>query len=622
MTDKTENTLLDCNGQHLFEFPYALLSLNASSIRMQNFRRNDWKQQSGLIELIDAPSGWSGLRELRLPRNNINSIKNPVFSSLTRLTRLSLDHNKLEALTNWTFIGLSRLLLLDCSYNAIASLDIAAFAPLSSLIELDMSHNLISRIPNGLFKGLLSLQHLNLDQNSIGEIQPDALTGLNLVHLNIAFNPTTESVLQELKLSELHNLQYCDLSHCKMSTIPQNLPATIRDIRLSGNNFTSLTRKCFERYLKLAVLTLDDCNIHHMEDGALGVLGSLQHLWMQNNFVRTFPKGLPSKLKGLYLDQNLIRSLRRSDFGQLFDVEEIRLQRNQISVIESCAFCDMPHLNLLDLRANRLDMLNTSLFPTDNSLSKLDLSLNPLRIINSAVFAASSMLKQLEMSRVDTLSVNSQEMLSFLPHLTALDTSGSPALAEQLLRELTASPSNTTFLLPHLHSLNIRNCGLSFVNFQLRPLFSRLNRIKMTQNNIDCSTESRWLIEMVQTHPSRFQRAQELSCSGPGALKDRKLLSVNPKVLRASQQPRPGSTTTRLFHATEGWRTRNLTRQFPVHQFGHSMGSAFDLSHYGRLAPTVDMTAEISGQAPVAVQQDVFIPRLDFRAYLGGSRGE
>ena len=217
---------------------------------------------------------------------------------------------------------------------------------------------------------------------------------------------------------------------------------------------------------------------------------------------------------------------------KISDLEEIHLRRNDITSIEACSFCDLPHLHLLNLRANRIPMVNSSLFPMVNSISKLDLSANPLRFMGKEFLTPLSALKQLEMSRIDT-EVNVQITVkdgAILPSLTSLDISSSPLLAEKLIHLISEHEDGN--LLPKLHLINMRNCHLSFFDGSLQPFFSRLSKIKLAQNPISCSLPNRWMVEMMQSETDKFFKAQELKCYGPKSFKDRKILSLNPAVLR------------------------------------------------------------------------------------------
>ena len=260
---------------------------------------------------------------------------------------------------------------------------------------------------------------------------------------------TWEKIKQELFLSLWRSIPskliHCSfvfsrtshLSHSGFREVPANLRATIRDIRLTGNKLDHLNNRSLSNYTALAVLVLDDCGLRTIAPDTFTHTPGLQRLWLNANRLQTVPAHLPSSLKGLYLEENNIKSIERADFDRLEDLEELHLQRNQISVVEAGAFTSQLRLTALDLRANRLDTLNVPVFPAVNSLSRLDLSMNPLRTIGRDFLVGLRTVKQLEMSRVNGVAVEMpEEGFVWLGHLTSLDLSGSPVLARQFLHEV------------------------------------------------------------------------------------------------------------------------------------------------------------------------------------------
>ncbi|XP_055341474.1 podocan-like [Paramacrobiotus metropolitanus] len=515
---------MSCNGEHIFPFPVRFPATTAR-VALKNFRKNDLHpgDMDGLL------SNASHLQELRLQHCGLNVVRNSALQLLKGLKRLDLSENRLSQISNLTFIGLSSLLYLDLSSNRIAAIDPASFAYLRDLIRLDLNANKLTKLPNDLLTGLVSLHYLNLEVNHIGDIHTAVFSPTTqLVHLNLAMNPI-QSV--EKVTLELPHLQYADFSHNRLSTVPQNLPVTIRDIRLSGNKLSVLNRQMLGRYRDLAILVADDCNITSIANDTFADIHALQRIWLNGNQLREVPTELPVSLRALYLDENSIRLLSRKHWRMLPDVEEIHLRRNQITSIEYCAFCDVPRLHLLDLRANRLEMLNDTLFPLVNSLSTLDLSANPLGMLGKNFLDGLTGLKQLEVNRVDSTAFAVEiPTVHALSRLVTLDVSGSPAIAAKLLH--LAAITNDSSFLPKLHTINLRNTNLALLGEELFPFFARLSRIKLVQNWISCSLWNKWLIQMIQTDTDRFFKAQDLKCASPKVLKDRKILTINSDTLR------------------------------------------------------------------------------------------
>ena len=250
LCNAAEEKSINCNGELIFPFPRKFPP-DVLRLTMYNFRKTDLHP----LDMMSLHNS-TELRELRLQRNGVNILHNRSFITLKKLKRLDVSENKLSQITNLTFIGLSSLLYLDLSSNRIAIIDPGSFAYLRDLIRLELSSNKLTSLPSELFQGLTSLQYLSLEVNHIVNMQENTFLQLNqLVHLNLAMNPIEE--LENVSL-QLPHLQYADFSHCRLTKVPQNLPATIRDIRLSGNKLGTVYRRDLEIYQNLAILVLGD----------------------------------------------------------------------------------------------------------------------------------------------------------------------------------------------------------------------------------------------------------------------------------------------------------------------------------------------------------------------------
>ena len=103
--------------------------------------------------------------ELRLDRNDLESLPDDVFDGLDGLRRLRLNDNDLATLPKGAFDGLDGLRRLYLNDNDLDDLPDGAFDHLESLRRLRLNDNDLSELPDGVFDGLTGLRELWLHSN-------------------------------------------------------------------------------------------------------------------------------------------------------------------------------------------------------------------------------------------------------------------------------------------------------------------------------------------------------------------------------------------------------------------------------------------------------------------------
>lgn len=132
-----------------------------------------------------------------------------------------------------------------------------------------------------LLQGLRYLQYVNLDGNNLGSMDPSTFSNLPaLAHLILSSNPLT-SLGTGLYWNS--RVQFVDLSHVGLTSIPPSLTKTVRDFRCTNNNLTLIRQSDFESYPNVGLLVLDENEISDVEDDAFGRLDFLTTLWMNGN---------------------------------------------------------------------------------------------------------------------------------------------------------------------------------------------------------------------------------------------------------------------------------------------------------------------------------------------------
>ncbi|XP_051551953.1 SLIT and NTRK-like protein 6 [Myxocyprinus asiaticus] len=111
------------------------------------------------------------------------------------------------------------------------------------------------------------------------------------------------------------------------------------------------------------------CNV----DNVFKPYSGLQELSLSHNQLAHFPRGLPSSLETLQLQENQITYITVGSLRQLGNLTRLDLKDNRIQVIQPGALLRLTRLRMLTLKGNRLSRLPANL---PSSLTHLDVSAN------------------------------------------------------------------------------------------------------------------------------------------------------------------------------------------------------------------------------------------------------
>lgn len=229
---------------------------------------------------------------------------------------------------------------------------------LPGIVVCDLSCNNISTFPNPLLMGK-SLEEINLSCNKI-HVLP-ALEGpeahLNsLTHLDLSLNP-----LDYLPSSLFHlpKLDTLILARCHLDRIEVPLEGlrpvapSLKTLDLSHNKFTTLPDS-------LAILrSLEVLNMSSNELTAVprcvSELPALAEFWATGNRISALPSRIPSTLRVLVANGNLIEGVPKE--WELPQLSVLHLAHNRIAKLRAEFFECFPELTSLDLSANKLTAL-------------------------------------------------------------------------------------------------------------------------------------------------------------------------------------------------------------------------------------------------------------------------
>ncbi|XP_017770923.1 PREDICTED: chaoptin isoform X2 [Nicrophorus vespilloides] len=228
----------------------------------------------------------------------------PFFLQSTGLYKLTVKHNPLTHIPDEAFLGLER-----------------------SLWELDLSHNQLTKVPNRALRYLQKLRRLDLAGNDISEILPENWRGLD------------------------NSLETLDLSDNCINHLPTDafsgLPI-LDTIDLRGNHLRRIDPSVFRDGMgKLANLILADNQLSAIPYQALQPLKMLKTLDISYNCINKIQPELTSETQ---------------NFNYMMNLNTLRLDYNDITIIQSGAFQYFDVLNKTYLNGNPLDTVEENAF--------------------------------------------------------------------------------------------------------------------------------------------------------------------------------------------------------------------------------------------------------------------
>lgn len=389
-------------------------------------------------KLGNLPSGaFRGLRNLRrlsLRTHNTDwsamalELAQDAFSELPLLERLDLAENNMWTLPDGAFCPLTALRALNITRNRLRDVKHLQFGATrtcgANLAVLDISNNSLESLPTEIFAGLSRLKRLLLQGNGINFVADRALEGLtSLTQLNLADN--------------------------KISSVPPELfsdSRAIREIHLQNNSISVLAPGLFSGLDQLLILDLSR--------------NELASEWVNG---ATF-SGLV-RLVILDLSHNKLTKLETNVFRDLYSLQILRLESNNIESIPEKCFNALANLHTLVVSHNRLVSLDTHSLSGLHVLSLLSIDNNSIRSIHPAALRNVSSLRDLHLNA--NRLTEAPKALADVRLLRTLD------LGENLISNV----DNTSFSdLRHLYGLRLTENNI--VNIS-KSAFTRLSALKI-----------------------------------------------------------------------------------------------------------------------------------------------
>ncbi|KAL0104117.1 hypothetical protein PUN28_017075 [Cardiocondyla obscurior] len=416
---------LKLTGCKLAHWPAKLLSslrdLRNLTIRTQNGRKTNYNLELEKCNFDIIPQ----IEKLDLSSNNIWQIQHPPFCSLSNLVTLNMSRNLLKDITELGFQDVSEEKISEKHPRHQEST--SARRPCSLDVQsLDMSNNQISKLPINGFSSLKRLRVLNLSSNAIAAVVDEALHGLrSLESLDLSgnkivalptavFRDATKSLkelrLQNNSISALHGL-VTDMNQLVALDLSKNV---LTSMWLNANTFSGLIR--------LVLLNLSYNRISRLDPAIFKDLFTLQILNLQHNEIATISADTFSPMSNLHtldLAHNRLTYLDAYSLNGLFALSLLALDSNLLEGIHPDAFRNCSSIQDLNLSGNNLDSIPVALKDM-RILRTLDLGENQIRSLNKPGFRGMSSLYGLRMIGNEITNITQEDLVE-LPVLQILN---------------------------------------------------------------------------------------------------------------------------------------------------------------------------------------------------------
>lgn len=270
--------------------------------------------------------------------------------------RVTCDEKKLTAIPNLS--KMTNITVVSLRNNLISQVDFNLL-PNGNLESLDLYNNTIKSIylPTKKNESALSkLKTLNLGTNQLANLTANwtAWKLTSLENLDLSYNPMEE--LGPQAFNNTKNLQTLRIDQTKLKSIQESAFSPLTQL----NNLTMVG-------VKLSINQLGDKQFMNNQQ--------LEYLDLTDNGLIEVPIALrrTASIKTLILNENLMTSLRQSDFVNRSNLVTLEIKRcPKLTKIDEFAFSDLDNLKKLVITDNpKLRIVSKEAFKSDK-LHKLD----------------------------------------------------------------------------------------------------------------------------------------------------------------------------------------------------------------------------------------------------------
>lgn len=388
---------------------------------------------------------------------------------------------------------------------------------------------------------------VNQSLRRIPENIPTTVTNLDLQGNNVS---SLTDVFQNLTQVQTINLSFNNIKAFQPIDFKYNL--YLEQLNLAGNRLTSIKERSFQYTPRLKGINLANNSITSLNGAIFYGLFNLEDLQLKANQISNVSSDallFVDTMISLDLSYNFIRELPNNVFVNLLVLQEINLGNNLLSTFDGYSACGQNNaLRLLDISHNSIQELSNLTFP---NLTTLDISWNNLSNLREEYFENLSNLTTLVLdgNPISTINTTAFEKLKSLQNLSMSDMpnlfylSKSTFVGLEMLEVLKLS--NNPFLsfihkqlFTPLYSVSIVNLSYNSISsLHNETVFgnSHLISLDLTGNNFICDCAIEWLILNCQSNQSVIVSSDRIKCVPPSSNIDVPIMDINLDELHCSE---------------------------------------------------------------------------------------
>ncbi|XP_048867308.1 podocan-like protein 1 [Brienomyrus brachyistius] len=255
----------------------------------------------------------------------------------------------------------------------------------------------VDTVPYGI---PFNVRYMLLMNNRIESVPLDLLKEyLALEFLVLSNNQLTDGSV-EGAFEGMARLKRLFLDRNRLASVPSDLPTSLEELRLDGNDVSVMSEAAWSRCPDLQILSLanNSLGVGSVPPGVFAPLANLRILSLNHNHLPTVPLRLPSRLRELYLHGNRIEQVAGGAFSAGSALLSLDLSSNRLvdKSLQKDSFQHALSLESLNLEGNLLSQLPRHL---PKALRTLNLEGNAITSISKGAFVRLPYLENLGLSR-------------------------------------------------------------------------------------------------------------------------------------------------------------------------------------------------------------------------------
>ena len=296
---------------------------------------------SNQIESIERNSlKLFNLKYLCLTNNLLNKILKYYFIDSINIENLILDKNKINQIEPGSFDSLIKLKRINLNYNHLKLIDPTLFNNSNNLNNIYLSFNSIQNEKFEMNNLKVNLKEIFSDNNNITKLIKFNCVNINFgLKLNLSKNSI--KILDSNTFSDCFNKPFdeINLDYNQIDALNQlNGLNRLNKLSLNYNEINKIDANAFKNINKLTILSLISNNLTFINDE------------FKND-----------NIENLFLDYNLISSIKNTTFSRLKNLKNITLSHNRLKIFETNSF-NIKSLNFVDLSFNLINVIKFKMF--------------------------------------------------------------------------------------------------------------------------------------------------------------------------------------------------------------------------------------------------------------------